>query len=146
MFARQQSMGKKARQCTAACCTNTTEKRRPFCASCFSSLNIGLRDDLIKAWKSGSGKDLIRFTQAARKIFEQRKDKVADKERNEKIEISAEMKQDREKSWMVFDGRMKDFNGKQQEDWICLPKKLCTQINENTFEVPYWLAKQHGLI
>lgn len=70
-----------------------------------------------------------------------------DRERDDLLEISAELKQDREKSWMVWDGRMKEGpDGTEQEDWIALPKVLCNRLDDNTFEVPYWLAKEKGLI
>lgn len=141
-FALQRLM---AKTCTAYGCDDKTLRGLPFCKGCFKTLHRELRHELITAYKVG-GLKAIAFADQARDLFIKRKDTVADRERNEKTEISAELRQSRERSYMVWAGGMKEFNGEDKEDWICLPKSLCKKINDSTFEVPYWLAKEKGLI
>ena len=72
---------------------------------------------------------------------------------NAPIEVAVDVKQNRDKSWMVFDGQTETKNGEESEVWHCLPKVLCKRLMGNedeighaTFEVPFWLAKEKGLI
>ena len=149
-------MPKRARQCTAVSCDNKTEKQKPFCKPCFSSLNKELQEDLIKSWKHGNGKDIIYFTAIAREIFEGRNNKLSEdkKSGDDMVAVSVEVRKPLEKSWMIFDGAMKQGQNGEEEDWKCLPRKLCKRItgeDENEigpadFEVPYWLAKRNNLI
>lgn len=61
----------------------------------------------------------------------------------EPIEISAELRQDREKSYAVFAG---DVTPSGREVLTFLPKSLVEFDGDKTFTMPEWLAKEKGLI
>lgn len=64
------------------------------------------------------------------------------------VEVSGELRQDRDASWAIWCGDMTDdADGKGKEIWVFLPKSCCEQgDNKNTWMVPSWLAKDKDLI
>jgi hypothetical protein len=51
-------------------------------------------------------------------------------------DIAVEVRHESPKAWLVFDGA--------REVW--LPKSQCERNPDNTFTMPYWLAREKGLI
>jgi len=70
-------------------------------------------------------------------------------ELNDPIEITADLRQDRESSWAVWTGDYADSADEAadpKEIWVFLPKSICTKTGPTTWEVPEWLAQEKGLI
>lgn len=59
------------------------------------------------------------------------------------IDIALELRQDREKSFAVWNGAR---DGNDKEIWIFLPKSHVENNGDGTFTMPEWLAKEKGLI
>ena len=59
------------------------------------------------------------------------------------IDISAELRQDRETSYAVRQG---DYDDKGREKWIFLPKSLVEWDGKDVFSMPEFLAKEKELI
>lgn len=144
-------MSRLPRKCTASGCDGETQQRLPFCKDCFMTLHGSFRRELMKSYRSG-GIRAIELTNQARDLFLKRKEKMANND--EKIEVDVDVKQCREKSWMVFAGEYEKKGNEQGEVWVCLPRSICNRIDGKEeeeegpakFEVPEWIAMEHGLI
>jgi hypothetical protein len=73
--------------------------------------------------------------------------------RSDLIDITAELRQDRETSYAIWQGDYHDaFDtkttswGGPREKWIFLPKAHTEYDGKNTFTMPEWLAQEKGLI
>lgn len=59
------------------------------------------------------------------------------------IDISAELRHETEKAYLVFDGRS-DKDKKEIVNW--LPKSQVEMNDDGTFTMPEWLALEKGFI
>jgi hypothetical protein len=59
------------------------------------------------------------------------------------IDISAELRQDRESSYAIFQG---DYDDKGREKWIFLPKSQVEWDGKDIFSMPEWLGIEKGLV
>lgn len=70
--------------------------------------------------------------------------------RDEMVEVSGELRQDRDASWAIWCGDMEEDPrnpGEEREKLVFLPKSCCkTGDNKNTWLAPEWLAQEKGLI
>lgn len=67
---------------------------------------------------------------------------------HEMVEVSGELRQDRDSSWAIWCGDYADSaSGQGKEIWVFLPKSQCKQgDNKTTWMVPEWLAQEKDLI
>ena len=69
--------------------------------------------------------------------------------RDEMVEVSGELRQDRDASWAIWCGDMEEDPrnpGEEREKLVFLPKSKCVFFDKNTWHVPEWLAQEKGLI
>lgn len=52
------------------------------------------------------------------------------------VEVTAELRRETEKAYLLYDGK--------KEVWV--PKELCEDYGDGTFQMPDWLALDKGLI
>lgn len=155
-------MARKKKDCTARQCSNRIKAAHYFCESCMARVPRDLRSRFLDAYKIGAGRGVLDLSTEIREFLDTRPQPQPQKEKEQMttgksdlIEISAEYRMEKGGGMAIWTGDyvknqegedVIDDQGNKRENWIWLPKSQVDRTEEKVFTLPYWLAKEKGLI